>query len=249
MENRVAIITGAARGIGEAIAKVFAQSGSLVVVSDLEIDECRQVVKAIEDAGGKGLAIRCDVRSRQEIENMVRQAVDTFGKLDILVNNAGILGRRPLLKLSEEDWDLTLGVNLKGQFLCAQAAAREMVPNKWGRIINIGSISMGGCGMAYPHIAHYTASKAGVIGLTSALALELTPHGVNVTAICPGVIDTAMAAEAKAPEQIDRVLARVPAGRFGQPEEVARVAAFLASEEASYISGNAIIVDGGWLVT
>jgi NAD(P)-dependent dehydrogenase (short-subunit alcohol dehydrogenase family) len=180
---------------------------------------------------------------------MVRKAVAEFGRVDILVNNAGIISYRPFLELTEEDWDKTLNVNLKGQFLCARAVAREMVKSKHGRIINIASISSGGCGIAFPLIAHYTASKGGVVALTEALALELTSRGINVNAICPGAIDTDMAKGAKESGQLEQVLARVPKGRLGKPEEIADLAVFLASEQSEYISGAAIVIDGGWLTT
>jgi NAD(P)-dependent dehydrogenase (short-subunit alcohol dehydrogenase family) len=180
---------------------------------------------------------------------MVKRTVAEFGKLDILVNNAGIIAYKPFLELTEEDWDNILNVNLKGQFLCARAAAGEMIKNKWGRIINIASISSGGCGIAFPLIAHYTASKGGVIALTEALALELTPRGINVNAICPGAVDTEMTKGVKESGQLEQLLLRIPKGRIGQPEDIAHLAAFLASEEADYISGAAIVVDGGWLTT
>jgi NAD(P)-dependent dehydrogenase (short-subunit alcohol dehydrogenase family) len=169
--------------------------------------------------------------------------------VDILVNNAGIIDYKPFLEITEEEWDKTLNVNLKGQFLCARAVAREMLKNGWGRIINIASISSGGCGIAFPLIAHYTASKGGVVALTEALALELTPQGINVNAICPGAIDTDMAKGAKESGQLQQVLARVPKGRLGRPEEIASLAVFLASEESDYISGTSIVVDGGWLTS
>jgi len=140
-------------------------------------------------------------------------------------------------------------MNLKGQFLCARAVAKEMAKNKWGRIINIASISSGGCGIAFPLIAHYTASKGGVMALTEALALELTSQGINVNAICPGAIDTDMVKGVKESGQLERVLVRIPKGRLGQPEDIANLAVFLASDESDYISGAAIVIDGGWLTT
>jgi NAD(P)-dependent dehydrogenase (short-subunit alcohol dehydrogenase family) len=249
LDKRTAIVTGARRGIGRAIALALAKEGANVVVSDISQEDCQKVVNEIEKLGRKGLALKCNVTSTAEVEDMVRKTVEKFGKLDILVNNAGIIAYKPFLELTDEDWDSIMTVNLKGQFLCARAAAKEMNKNKWGRIINIASISSGGCGIAFPLIAHYTASKGGVIALTEALALELTPRGINVNAICPGAIDTDMTKGVKEGGQLQQVLLRIPKGRLGQPEDIAHLAAFLASEEADYISGAAIVVDGGWLTS
>lgn len=249
LSDKTAIVTGARRGIGRAIALALAKEGANVVVSDISQEDCQKVVDEIEKLGMKGLALKCDVSSRDDVENMVKRTVAEFGRVDILVNNAGILTFKPFLELTDEDWDKTLNVNLKGQFLCARAAAKVMAKNKWGRIINIASISSGGCGIAFPLIAHYTASKGGVVALTEALALELTPQGVNVNAICPGAIDTDMAKGTKESGQLAQVLARIPKGRLGQPEEIASLAVFLASEESDYISGAAIVIDGGWLTS
>jgi 3-oxoacyl-[acyl-carrier protein] reductase len=249
LSNKTAIVTGARRGIGRAIALALAREGSNVVVSDISQDDCQKVVDEIEGLGRRGLAFKCDVSSSAEVEDMVKITVSEFSRVDILVNNAGILTFKPFLELTDEDWDKTLNVNLKGQFLCARAAAREMIKNKWGRIINIASISSGGCGIAFPLIAHYTVSKGGVVALTKALALELTPQGINVNAICPGAIDTVMAKGVKEGGQLQQVLARIPKGRLGQPEEIASLAVFLASEESDYINGAAIVIDGGWLTS
>ncbi len=249
LDKRTAIVTGARRGIGRAIALALAQEGANVVVSDVNQEDCQKVVAEIERLGRKGLAVKCDVTSTADVEDLVKKAVAKFGKLDILVNNAGIIAFKPFLELTDKDWDNTLNVNLKGQFLCARAAAKEMVKNKWGRIINIASISSGGCGIAFPLVAHYTASKGGVMALTEALALELTPQGVNVNAICPGAIDTDMVKGVKEGGQLEQVLLRIPKGRLGQPEDIANLAVFLASEESDYISGAAIVIDGGWLTS
>ncbi len=249
LDNRTAIVTGARRGIGRAIALALAKEGANVVVSDTSQEDCEKVVAEIEGLGRRGLALKCNVTSRSEVEDMVRKAAAEFGKIDILVNNAGIISFKPFLELTDEDWNNTLNVNLKGQFLCAQAVAKEMVKNKWGRIINIASISSGGCGIAFPLIAHYTASKGGVIALTEALALELTSQGINVNAICPGAIDTDMVKGVKESGQLEQTLLRIPKGRIGRPEDIANLAVFLASEDSDYISGAAIVIDGGWLTT
>jgi NAD(P)-dependent dehydrogenase (short-subunit alcohol dehydrogenase family) len=250
LSGKTAIVTGARRGIGRAIALALVREGANVVVSDISQEDCQKVVDEIEAMGRQALALKCDVSSSGDVDDMVKRTLAEFGRVDILVNNAGIMNFKPLLELTDEDWDRTLNVNLKGQFLCARSAAREMVKNKWGRIINIASISSGGCGIAFPLIAHYTASKGGVIALTEALALELTPKGINVNAICPGAIDTDMAKGVKESGQLlAQVLARIPKGRLGRPEEIASLAVFLASGESDYISGAAIVIDGGWLTT
>jgi 3-oxoacyl-[acyl-carrier protein] reductase len=249
LEGRTAIVTGARRSIGRAVALALAKEGANVVVSDVSQQDCQKVVDQIKDLGRRGLAIKCDVSSRAEVEDMVKRTVAEFGRVDILVNNAGIINFKPFLELTEEEWDRTLNVNLKGQFLCARAVAGEMTKNRWGRIINIASISSGGCGIAFPLIAHYTASKGGVVALTEALALELTPHGINVNAICPGAIDTDMAKGVKEGGQLEQVLLRIPKGRLGQPDDIANLTVFLASEESDYVTGAAIVIDGGWLTT
>lgn len=249
LSGKTAIVTGSRRGIGRAIALAMAREGANVVVSDISREDCQKVVGEIEKLGRKGLALKCDVSDSEEVEDMVKRTVTEFGKVDILVNNAGIMDFKPFLELTDEEWDKTLNVNLKGQFLCARAAGRVMIKSKWGRIINIASISSGGCGIAFPLIAHYTASKGGVMALTEALAMELTPQGINVNAICPGAIDTDISKGVKESGQLAQVLARIPKGRLGQPEEIANLAVFLASEEADYISGAAIVIDGGWLTS
>jgi NAD(P)-dependent dehydrogenase (short-subunit alcohol dehydrogenase family) len=249
LKDRVAIVTGAGRGIGRAIALLMAKEGAGVVVSDVNEDDCTNVAREIEKGNGKGLALKCDVSSKADIDSMVKKTIGEFGRLDILVNNAGIINFKPFLELTEQDWDKTLAVNLKGQFLCAQAAARELAKNKWGRIVNIASISHGGCGIAFPEIAHYTASKGGVVALTEALALELTSKGINCNAICPGAVDTDMTKGMKGTSQLEQVLQRIPKGRMGRPEEIAYLAVFLASAESEYLSGASIVIDGGWLTT
>jgi len=249
LDNKTAIVTGSRRGIGRAIALALAKEGANVVVSDISQEDCEKVVNEVKGLGRRGLALKCDVTSKADVEVMVTRTVAEFGKLDILVNNAGIIAFKPFLELTDEDWDNLMNVNLRGQFICAQVAAKEMMKNKWGRIINIASISSGGCGIAFPLVAHYTASKGGVIALTEALALELTSQGTNVNAICPGAIDTDMAKGVKDSGELERVLIRIPKGRLGQPEDIANLAVFLASEESDYISGSAIVIDGGWLTT
>jgi 3-oxoacyl-[acyl-carrier protein] reductase len=247
LEKKTAIVTGSRRGIGRAIALALAKEGASVVVSDINLEDCQTVVNEIKGFGGRGLAIRCDVTSKADVDIMVEKTVAKFGGVDILVNDAGIVNFKPFLELTEADWDTMLDVNLKGQFLCAQAAAREMVKKKRGRIINIASISSGGCQIAFPMIAHYTASKGGVLGLTKALALELAPYGINVNAISPGAVNTEIARGTE--EQREATVARIPKGRIAEPEDIANLAVFLASPESDYITGADIVIDGGWLTT
>jgi 3-oxoacyl-[acyl-carrier protein] reductase len=242
LNNRVAIVTGSRRGLGRAIALGLAREGADCVICDLNLDDCAAVVREIEASGRKGLAIGCDVSKRNEVESMVQKTLEVFGKLDILVNNAARADFKPFLRLKDEDWDKAMESNLKGQFICAQTAARAMIKNKWGRIINIASISSG-IGNAFPLMSHYTASKGGVIGLTRAMALELAPYDINVNAVCPGAIDTGIIPR----EMTKRMIARIPKGRLGRPEEVANLVVFLASQESEYMTGSAVVIDGGWL--
>ncbi|MCX7778955.1 MAG: 3-oxoacyl-ACP reductase FabG [Patescibacteria group bacterium] len=248
LKNKVAIVTGARRGIGRGIALMMAKAGAKVVVSDLDENDCQKVVEEIKEIGSDGLAVKCDVTNKKEIEEMVRKTVKKFGKIDILVNNAGIAPFKPFLAITEEDWDKVLAVNLKGYYLCAQAVAKEMIKNGWGRIINIASVAMGQVGFGFPNLTHYCASKGGIVAFTEALALELTPKGINVNAISPGAIDTEMAKPVTEDEKVRQaILSQIPKGRIGQPEDIAAAAVFLASEEADYITGATLVVDGGWL--
>lgn len=248
LKGKVAIITGARRGIGKADALLLAKLGAKVVVSDISQEECEEVVKEIESNNGQALAIQCDVSKKKEVDEMVKKTVKEFGSIDILVNNAGICEFKPFLDMSEEEWDKTININLKGYFLCAQAAAKEMAKNKKGTIINIASVVMGQQGIGMAGLAHYAASKGGIAALTESLAAELAPLNIRVNAIAPGAIDTPMMASAKMdPKVLEATLGRIPAHRVGKPEEIANTVAFLASDAASYITGAIIVVDGGWL--
>jgi|WetSurMetagenome_2_1015567.scaffolds.fasta_scaffold166153_2 3-oxoacyl-[acyl-carrier protein] reductase len=242
LNNRVAVVTGARRGLGRVIALALAREGADIAICDINREDCLNVVNEIEQQGRKGLAIKCDVSSQKEVEELVGSTVKKYGKLDILVNNAASTDFKPFLRLKESEWDKVLNTNLRGQFLCSQIAAKAMIKNRWGRIVNIASICSS-IGSAFPLMSHYTASKGGVIALTKAMALELAPFEINVNAICPGAIDTGLIPE----EMIHRMISRIPKGRLGKPEEVANLAVFLASEESEYITGSAIVIDGGWL--
>jgi len=248
LENKVAIVTGARRGMGRAHSLALAGAGAKIVVSDISQEECQQVVEEIKKAGGEALAVKCDVSDKKEVEEMVKKTVEKFGRLDILVNNAGICQFKPFLELSEQEWNKTIDINLKGYFLCAQAAAKEMVKQKSGAIVNIASIAMGQVGIGMSSIAHYCASKGGIVAMTQAIAAELAPYNIRVNAVAPGAIETPMADATKSdPQILEAALAKIPMKRMGQPEEVARLVLFLASDNSSYMTGSTVIVDGGWM--
>ena len=248
LTNKIAIITGARSGMGKTHAIALAKAGAKVVVADISEEDCQKVVDEIKKQGGEALAIKCDVSKRKEVEEMVKKTIEEFGKVDILVNNAGICQFKPFLELTEEEWDRTLDINLKGYFLCAQAVAKEMAKQKSGVIVNVASVAMGQVGIGMATIAHYCASKGGIVAMTEALAVELAPYNIRVNAVAPGMIETPMIDAVKQdPKQMETMLTRVPMGRAGKPEEVSNLVLFLASEESSYMTGSTIVVDGGWL--
>jgi NAD(P)-dependent dehydrogenase (short-subunit alcohol dehydrogenase family) len=243
LAGRVALVTGAGSGIGEATARRFAAETAIVVVNDVEVERARAVANDIQKDGGSALAIGADVTRRDEVEVMVGRVVTEFGRLDVLINNAGINRDAMSHKMSEEQWDQVLAVNLKGTFLCAQAALVPMRERGWGRVINTSSIgSLGNIGQA-----NYAASKAGVIGLTRTLALEYAKYGITVNCIAPGAVMTPMLAGVPGPIR-ERITGQIPMGRIADPAEIAGVHAFLASEDAGYITGQVLFVDGGMSV-
>jgi NAD(P)-dependent dehydrogenase (short-subunit alcohol dehydrogenase family) len=248
LKDKIAIITGARRGMGKADALLFAREGAKVVVADISLEDCQAVVDEIKQAGGEGLAVKCDVSKKEEIDEMIKTVLDKWGRVDILVNNAGICQFKPFLEITEGDWDKTLNINLKGYFLCAQAAAKEMVKQKSGVIVNIASVAMGQVGVGFPTLAHYSASKGGVVAMTETMAAELGPYNIRVNAVAPGAIETPMIDPVKQnPKSIERILARTPLNRIGNPEEISSPVLFLASDDSSYVTGSTIVVDGGWL--
>lgn len=249
LKDKVAIITGARRGMGRTHALALAKAGAKVVVSDISKEDCQKVVEEIEKNGGEAIAAKCDVSKKKEVEEMVKKTIEKFGKVDVLVNNAGICQFKPFLELTEEEWDRTLDINLKGYFLCAQATAKEMAKQKSGGvIINIASVAMGQQGVGFPNIVHYCASKGGIVGMTEALAVELASSNIRVNAIAPGMIETPMIDPIKADSKaMEAMLAKVPMHRVGKPEEVSNLVLFLASDQSSYMTGSTVIIDGGWL--
>lgn len=251
--NKVAIVTGAGTGIGHAIALTLANEGANVVIGDVKEDLAKRTASEIEAMGRKSLGVKCDVRYSREVENMVQKTVDKFGRIDILVNNAGVSTMAPVVDMTEEEWDYNLDVNAKGVFLCSRAVARQMIKQgEGGKIVSLGSIA-GKSGSQY--YAHYNASKAAVIAFTGSLARELAPHKINVNAVCPGTVETSMQAREikwtaklrgmKEEEVKEGYIAFTPLGRLEQPEDVAKLVVYLASEEADFITGQAINVDGG----
>ena len=246
-EDRVALVTGGARGIGAATVQRFAQDGARIAIADLDAEGCERLAGELRDAGTEALAIGCDVSDAGQVQSMVDQVVERFGRLDILVNNAGITRDNLLHKMTEDDWDQVIGVHLRGAFLCSRAAQQPMVEQKYGRIISLSSTSaLGNRGQA-----NYSAAKAGLQGFTRTLAIELGPFGITANAVAPGFIDTDMTRATAQRlgvtfEQMSAALSNeIPLRRVGQPSEVASVIAFLASEDASYVSGQIIYVKGG----
>lgn len=250
LTGKVAFVTGASSGIGRASAIALATQRAKVAVTARRIDKLQALATEIKSHGHEAVAIQMDVTKKDEITAAVAKTVETFGRLDILLNNAGVAEFTAFIDMTEEQWDKTIDTNLKGYFLVAQAATREMTKHKWGRIINIASIASGGVGVGFPSVAHYCASKGGIVAFTEALADELAPMGILVNCIGPGVIETEMTEGIlKDPAQTQAFTARIPLKRAGKAEEVAAAVVYLASDEASYTTGATLYVDGGWLAS
>lgn len=248
LKDKVAIITGARRGMGRTHALTLAEAGAKVIVSDIDEEDCQKVVEEIKEKGGEAKAVKCDVTKKEEVDSLIKAATSEWGRLDILVNNAGIADFKKFLEMTEEDWEKTIDINLKGYFLCSQAAAKVMADQRSGAIVNIASVAMGQVGVGFANLAHYCASKGGIVAMTEELAGELAEHNIRVNAVSPGVIETPMIDPIKEdPEQQKAILARIPMHREGKPEEVSKAVLFLASDDASYVTGSTLVVDGGWL--
>ncbi|MFN3705593.1 MAG: 3-oxoacyl-[acyl-carrier-protein] reductase [Thermoflexales bacterium] len=242
LKDKVAVVTGASRGIGRAIAIDLARRGAAVVVNyKSNTAAAQEVVAAITAAGGRAVAVQSDVSRVDEAHALIKAALDAFGKLDILVNNAGTTRDTLLMTMSEEDWDAVINADLKSVFNCCKAAVKPMIRARSGRIINISSV-VGLAGQGGQ--TNYAAAKAGVIGFTKSLAKELGPRNITVNAVAPGFIPTALT-DVLTEEQKQAVLKMTPLGRFGKPEEVAYAVSFLASDEAAFITGTVLTVDGG----
>jgi NAD(P)-dependent dehydrogenase (short-subunit alcohol dehydrogenase family) len=247
LKGKIAIVTGAGQGIGKAISLELAKEGAKVVVSDINPKGIDDTVKEIKKSGAQAIGIRTDVAITEEVEKMVKETVEKFKTVDILVNNAGIFPFAPLLEMTDEQWNRVLDVNLKGCFNCTRAVAPIMVKKKRGKIVNIASIA---AIVGFPNLVHYCASKGGVLGLTRAVALELAPH-INVNAIAPGYIRTP-GTEATTKyideETAKRFIENSPLKRMGEPEDIAKAVVFLVSDDSDYITGETLVIDGGWTV-
>lgn len=242
LEGKIALVTGGARGIGRAISLELAHSGADVAINYGGSEAAaKELATEIEQLGRKALIVQANVADSEAVQNMVKQVVEHFGRLDILVNNAGITRDNLVMRMKDEEWDEVINVNLKGVYNCIKAVTRTMMKQRFGRIINISSVVgvLGNAGQA-----NYVAAKAGVIGLTKTMARELCTRGITVNAVAPGFIETDMTAKLSEDVQ-EGILSQVPLARLGRPEEVAKVVRFLSSEDAAYMTGQTLHVDGG----
>lgn len=244
LQGKVAVVTGGSRGIGRAVAAVLAREGAVITLCARDRVLLEKVAAELESLGAQALAVQADVTRASEVEQMIGACVERFGQVDILVNNAGITRDNLLLRMKDEEWDAVLSVNLKGVFQCTRAVLRPMIKQRSGRIINLTSVV---AVMGNPGQANYVAAKAGIIGLTKATAREVASRGITANAVAPGFIETDMT-HALDPELQEQMRSQIPLGRFGRPEDVAELVAFLASDRAAYITGQVIHLNGGlWM--
>lgn len=245
LSTRVAVVTGSGRGIGREIAIALAEHGASIVISDIDPETAEQAAADIKGKGGESIAVAADITDQTQVAHLTDQAMSAFGRVDILVNNAGITRDTLLMRMSATDWDQVLTTNLKGAFLCTQAMVRHMLKQRWGRIINIASVVglIGNAGQA-----NYAAAKAGLIGLTKTTAREVASRGLTANAVAPGFIDTDMT-RALSDATREAFLMQIPLGSAGTPKDVANAVVFLASEEARYITGQVLNVDGGMVMS
>jgi len=245
--GQTAVVTGAGRGMGRAVALALAREGAAVVVAEVDRASADQVTGEIEAAGGRAIAVIADIASVEEVRRLFKETVEAFGGLDILVNNAGIGIPKPLVDYTEQDWDRQLGVNLKGMFFATQEAAKLMIPKRRGKIVNFASTAAF-VSSSTPETA-YDISKGGVRQLTISVAAELAPHNINVNAVAPGTIMTELTLRVlDTEEKMARASAKIPLGRLGTPEDMVGPVLFLCSSDADYVTGHVLVVDGGWLL-
>jgi len=247
LSRQVAIVTGGSQGIGLTLAKSLASVGAQIVVVNRRAPEGEAAAQGIKQEGGSAISIPADISQKKSVEEMVGKTLKRYGRIDILVNNAGVIVRKPAEETEEKDWDLTMGINLKGLFFCCQVVGKQMIKQKKGKIINLSSVA---ATFGLKNRAPYNASKAGVSQLTKSLALEWAKYGINVNAIGPGIIRTALneAYIDSDPEKKRKMIQKIPLGRFGKPEDLSGIVIFLASPASDYLTGQTIYVDGGYSI-
>lgn len=250
LTGKVALVTGASSGIGRGIAIALSQQGAVVALAARRVDRLTELSEEIKKQGKEALIVQMDVTKKDEVEKGVAQVVAVLGKLDILVNNAGVYEATSVIDFNEDQWDKVINTNLKAHMVLSHFAALDMAKRSWGRIVNIGSVAMGNQGFGIAGGSAYAASKGGVVGLTESLAAELASKNILVNCIAPGLIESEMTQSImNDKKQLEAFLPRIPLKRAGKPEEIAAGVVYLASSEASYVTGATFVIDGGWLAT